>query len=655
MAPTKHPLDLISPAEISRAVEVLRAQYSDQKLRFKLVDIYDCPKAEVIPYLEAERLGRALPPAPPRRARVYFHLSDPYLLYKARVDVTAGKVETVTSLENIQGPVDFDEWTEVEHACNTHPDVLKEIELLKLPKGARIVNDPWAYGTDDSAERRRLFQCYVYIVLNDDPEANHYSLPAPFSPVFDAITKELLWIDHLPLGDGTEAETTRPWEPVNAVEYSANLLKDPFRTDLKPLQVQQPQGPSFEVDGRNVSWQKWKFNLGWTMREGPVLQNVTYDGRNTFYRLSFSEMTVPYGDPRTPYHRKQAFDLGDAGLGMMSNSLKLGCDCLGSIKYFDGYRTAADGNVVAMPNVVCMHEVDAGIGWKHTNFRTGTTSVVRNRQLVVQCTATVANYEYIFAFILDQAAAIHFELRATGIVSTMPIRKGTKVPWGTNVAPGVMAANHQHLFNIRVDPAIDGHDNTVIYEDHVPAGPEDEDPFGCAFKVAETTITKAGGYTLDVEKTRVYKIQNPSILNEVSGKPVAYKLHAMPSQMMIMKPNTFNAKRALFASKPIWVTKYQEDELYAAGEFTNQSRVDTGLGVWATRDDDVKNTDVVLWHSFGLTHVPRPEDFPVMPQEMMSISLKPSSFFTQNPSNDVPRSTQAINKSTLVESLCHKL
>lgn len=483
------------------------------------------------------------------------------------------------------------------------------IHTLTPTASAKVVNDPWAYGTDNAQERRRLFQCYMYIVLNDDPEANHYSIPAPFAPVFDAVTKELLWIEHLPMDvDNGRDEIAQPWDKVAPVEYAATLLDtETFRQDLKPLHVTQPEGPSFSVHGRQVSWQGWNFNIGWTMREGPVLQNVTFDGRSTFYRLSMSEMTVPYGDPRSPYHRKQAFDLGDAGLGMMSNSLKLGCDCLGHIKYFDAHRATADGNVVTMPNVVCMHEIDAGIGWKHTNFRTGTTSVVRNRQLVIQCTATVANYEYIFAFVLDQAANIHFEIKATGIVSTMPIKEGIQVPWGTRVAPGVLAVNHQHLFSLRIDAAIDGHENSVVYDDIVPAEDSEEDPYGCAFKAKQTLISKPGGYCLDVDQSRTYKITNPNVKNPISDKPVAYKLHAMPSQMMIMKSHTFNWKRGQFASKPIWVTKYQDDELYAAGEFTNQSREDTGLSVWTQRPDRVDNTDVVLWHSFGLTHVPRPE------------------------------------------------
>jgi primary-amine oxidase len=106
-----------------------------------------------------------------------------------------------------------------------------------------------------------------------------------------------------------------------------------------------------------------------------------------------SEMAVPYGDPRTPYHRNQAFDLGDSGFGLTSNSLELGCDCLGHIRCFDGWRASNDGTPILMKNVVCMHEVDQGIGWKHTNFRSSHYTVIRDRQLVIQCTATVANHE----------------------------------------------------------------------------------------------------------------------------------------------------------------------------------------------------------------------------------------------------------------------
>jgi primary-amine oxidase len=311
----------------------------------------------------------------------------------------------------------------------------------------------------------------MYATLNDDPQANHYSIPLPLAPVFDAHTLELVDLQKLPLGaDAAVDEDTRPWDPVEAVEYSADILgPDKFRKDLQPLQITQPEGPSFKITGRQVQWQKWSFQLGWNLREGPVLHDVKYDGRSLFYRVSMSEMTVPYGDPRSPYHRKQAFDLGDSGFGLTSNSLALGCDCLGHIAYFNGVRVTAAGEPVVMPNVVCMHEVDEGIGWKHTNVRNGHSSVVRDRRLVVQCTATVANYEYILAFVLDQAASLHIEVRATGIVSTTPIRRGIHVPWGTTVAPGVLAVNHQHLFCVRIDPHMSGsRRNTITYDDCIP-------------------------------------------------------------------------------------------------------------------------------------------------------------------------------------------
>lgn len=451
----------------------------------------------------------------------------------------------------------------------------------------------------------------MYVALNDDPEANHYSLPIPLAPIFDAHTLELVELQRLPMGTGDEVDPeTQPWKPVQPVEYSASIMgEDAFRKDLKPLQVIQPEGPSFKILGRHVEWQKWSFQLGWTLREGPVLHDVQYDGRPLFYRVSMSEMTVPYGDPRSPYHRKQAFDLGDSGFGLTSNSLTLGCDCLGHIAYFSGVRVTGSGEPVVMPNVVCMHEIDDGIGWKHTNFRSFKSSVVRNRQLVVQCTATVANYEYILAFVLDQAANLHIEVRATGIVSTMPIRQGLQVPWGTVVAPGVLAVNHQHIFCARVDPILDGDSaNTIAYDEcHPVINEPDLDPHGCAFRVNTTPIDRPGGYELDINKNRTFKIINEARTNAVSGKPHGYKLHPVPSQMLMMNPTTFNFRRGVFTSKAIWVTKYQDDELWASGEFTNQSREDTGLAIWAKRDENVKNEDVVLWHSFGVTHVTRPE------------------------------------------------
>lgn len=268
-----------------------------------------------------------------------------------------------------------------------------------------------------------------------------------------------------------------------------------------------------------------------------------------------------------------------------------------------------------------------------------------------------------FAWEFDMAANVHLETRATGILSTMPISasliNGTtvkgrenakKLGFGTVVSEGVMAANHQHIFSIRIDPMIDGHNNLVVQEESHALPDSDENPWGVGYTSIKEPIMSPGFRDLDAAKSRTFFIQNPQKFNSVSGKPVSYKLHAHPSQMMIMNPSSYSYKRAYFTQHPIFVTKYRDDELYAAGEFTNQSTKDTGLSIWSTRDEsfDKHGDDVVLWHTWSLTHNPRPEDFPVMPAEIVKVSLKPSSFFEINPANDVRPSEQSVNKSVLV-------
>lgn len=149
-----------------------------------------------------------------------------------------------------------------------------------------------------------------------------------------------------------------------------------------------------------------------------------------------------------------------------------------------------DGMAKPSPNVVCLHKQDDGIGWKHTNWRTGRAVVTRSRELVIQFIITLANYEYIFAFKLDQAGGITVETRATGIFSVVNIDPGKTSVYGNVVSPGALAQNHQHVFCVRLDPAIDGHENTVIQEEshRVPQNHE-TNPAGNLYEVQQIPIT----------------------------------------------------------------------------------------------------------------------------------------------------------------------
>lgn len=338
----------------------------------------------------------------------------------------------------------------------------------------------------------------------------------------------------------------------------------------------------------------------------------------------------------------------------MANNLKLGCDCLGSIHYLSAVLSDDNGDPFSMPNVICVHEQDVGIGFKHTNYRTGRAVTTRNRELVIQSIITVSNYEYILAFIFNQAGEMSYEVRATGILSTTPIDAGINVPWGTVVHPGVLASHHQHIFSLRLDPALDGHSNRVVYDEAYAMPRGSTNPHGTGYITRETVIETSSGHNTDSERNRTFKIQNADVRNKVNGLPVAYKIVVPPFQKILADRESWNWKRAEFADKAVYVTRFREGELWAGGKWTNQSRGGEGVRSWAERKDEVVDQDLVVWVQFGgypgtlvlglltslgINHIPRVEDFPVMPCETIRVSFKPVNFFERNPALDVPPST----------------
>ncbi|KAL1973967.1 hypothetical protein VTN31DRAFT_5527 [Thermomyces dupontii] len=659
--PTPHPFDPLSPEEISKAADIIRKAHAGQKITFRVLTLAEPPKKLMIPFLEAEHQGRSAQP-PARQAQVQFHTDARPDLMEAIVELSTGRIVELQALPGRHSYVDATEMDAAERACLDAPEVKEALRKLNLPENATVCIEPWTYGTDglnDMSER--IIMCYFYMRLSEHGDANHYAYPLDICVEMagDLTVKRILTLPSGPNDKCGPIEElgVKPFDR-NKIhttpEYHPDLVPA-RRTSTKPYRVVQPEGPSFQTKGNLVTWEKWRFRVGFNYREGITLHDITYDGRSVFYRLSLSEMFVPYGDSRVPYIRKGAFDLGSNGAGINANNLQLGCDCLGHIKYFDGYHHTMSGEPVKMPNVICCHEVDDGILWKHTNYRTGNAVVTRSRVLVLQTIITVGNYEYIFAFHFTQDAAINYEVRATGILSTAPIDLGDRVPYGISVGAGVMAPYHQHLFSLRIDPAIDGHRNTLIVEES-HAMPIDDptvhNPFGVGYTTVAKPVEHETGLDTDHTKARVFKIVNENILNPVTGTPVGYKLVPHYSQMVLAHPSSYHFRRSEFAEHAVWVTRHHDDELFSAGKFTMQSLGGEGIASWIRSRPEpvsVRNEDIVIWHTFGTTHNPRVEDWPVMPAEKMMVSLKPVNFFTQNPAIDVPISTQDRNQSVLVD------
>ncbi|GES63435.1 copper amine oxidase [Aspergillus terreus] len=665
---TAHPFDPLSPTEIAKSADIVRAHFHGQSPVFRVITLKEPPKQEMIPFLEKEHLGQS-PTPPPRTAHVQVILrtdNGTSELIELLVDL---QHHTGVKKEHLPGKhsyIDPEYMRAVETACMADQRIQDEIKKLQLPANASVIVEPWAYATDGMNDMtQRITMCWFYMRLLDNLDANYYAYPLDLCAEVSEHLKvtKIYYLPSSPderITDQANPFDRRKIHSTAASEYHPSL-RPPPRNTTKPYQVVQPEGPSFTTKGNLISWEKWTLRVGFNYREGLTLHDIRYDGRSLFYRLSLSEMFVPYGDPRAPYPRKGAFDLGNDGAGINANNLRLGCDCLGVIKYFDGWHNTASGEPMKLPNVVCCHEQDDGILWKHTNIRTQNPVVTRARILVLQTIITVSNYEYIFAFHLGQDASIHYEVRATGILSTCPIKLGDTVPYGTVVAPGVLAPYHQHLFCLRIDPAIDGVANSLqIEESHaMPVhDPAVHNPFGVGYTTRSTIATAEGGHDLDFTTNRTFKIINENTLNPITGSPVGFKLLPYYSQMLLAHPDSLHARRSEYAAHAVWVTRYDDEEMFPAGRHTMQSSGGEGIqSAIARRANDpagssaVRNEDIVVWHTFGSTHNPRIEDWPVMPSEKMVVGLKPVNFFTGNPGLDVAVSVQERNRSVL--GLCH--
>jgi primary-amine oxidase len=623
----RHPLDPLTPEEVAQAVAIARTErHVGEQFRFPCVTLNEPPKSVVLGFTPGDAIER----------EAFLILLDNATgaTYEAIASLTKNQLISWKHVPGVQPNIMADELAECEAAVKAHADFQAALERRGITDLDLVVVDPWAighFGFKDE-ERIRLSRCLCY--LRNAPKGNFYARPIDgLIPVVDLNKMQVLQIEDLGVVP----------VPPEAGEYGRDFIPK-FRDDIKPLQITQPEGTSFEVDGHFVRWQKWQFHVGFTPREGLVLHTVGYeDGgklRSILYRASLAEMVVPYGDPRLQHFRKNAFDVGEHGVGLLANSLKLGCDCLGEIYYFDAALTNSRGEVAIIENAICLHEEDYGILWKHTDWRLEEVEVRRSRRLVISFVSTVDNYEYGFFWYFYQDGTIEYEVKLTGILLCGALANTPK--YGTLVAPELNAIVHQHIFNLRLDFDLDGTNNS-IYEVNTEAEPLDPDrnPFGNAFFAKSTLLAteQAAQRLIDPLKARYWKIVNPTVLNRL-GQPVGYKLMPGENILPFAHPDAPILKRAGFMTKHLWVTPYQQDERYSAGDYPNQHPGGEGLPKWTQADRSIENTDLVVWYTFGHHHIPRPEDHPVMPVAYSGFMLKPVGFFEANPALDVPPTSE---------------
>ena len=557
------------------------------------------------------------------------------------VDLTTGTVVSVEVIDGARPYLLIGELLLAMGAVREHPDWIAAMAARGIEGDAldRVQIDPWPPGTFglDVEAGRRLSRVVFY--LREDGEDNGYARP------IEGV------LAHVDLTTGAVLEIVDTGVvPVPDQRHSYYPEHNgPLRDDLRPIHITQPEGPSFTVEGNLVRWQRWRLRVSMDQVEGLVLHDVAYedparDGapRPVLARASLSEMVVPYGHTSPSQRWKNAFDAGEWGLGRMVNSLTLGCDCLGEIHYLDALVPDEQGQPQVVPNAVCMHEEDFSILWKHQDLHSFRTEVRRQRRLVVSSIYTVGNYEYAFYWYLYLDGTIQLEVKLTGIVQPMAVAAGAgpaELGNANLVAPQVAAPHHQHLFCVRLDMAVDGATNTVTEVDVEPDPPGPDNPEGNGFHAVSTVLQREseGRRLIDPGRSRTWRVSNPTTTNGL-GQPTAYKLVPAASPTLHARPESWVARRAGFATANLWVTRYDPDERFAAGRYPSQSAGGDGLPAFIEQDRAIEATDLVVWHTFGVTHLVRPEDWPVMPVESTGFTLIPYGFFDRNPALDVPPS-----------------
>jgi primary-amine oxidase len=627
-ARTTHPLDPLSAEEIGAAVSILRRDRGlGLRWRFASIELAEPAKQSVRDFSPGDTIAR--------EALAVCWNRDDGQTYKARISMTEPRVLTWEHQPGKQANFTEDEFYECNDELRKDPRVIEALKRRGVHEIDGVLLDTWAYGgllVPEKYRDRRVGWTDVW--YRDSEDSNPYANPlSGLHFVVDMNTLELL-----------EIEDSSPGErPRTMGEYIPRLVPGQrLREDVKPLEIAQPDGASFTLDGHLLEWQRWTMRLGFNPREGLVIHALGYrDGgrlRPVAHRLSFAEMVVPYRDPTNDHKARTAFDIGEWGLGFMTTSLELGCDCLGKIAYLDAVVHDARGEPRTIKNAICIHEEDNGVLWKHVDAVAG-AETRRARRLVISFHATVANYEYLVYWRFYQDGNIECEVRATGIMVTTYFADGQQPPYGTLVDERTYAPFHQHFIVARLDLDVDGERNTVhMTESEAPRiGPDN--PAGLAIVQRSTPLRteQEGKQDYDWHTQRAWKVVNENATNGL-GTPVGYKLVPGACFPAMMDPTSPVFRRAQVMGHTLWVTPYEADERWPSGEFPVQSEEDSGLPAWTAANRPIENTDVVLWYVFGIHHITRPEEWPVMPVDTVSFWLKPVGFFDRNPALDVPPS-----------------
>lgn len=627
----RHPLDGLGFAEHWIVYDVLRdSGHVYANTRYAGVSLREPPKGEVLAWR---------PGAPFRReARVIF-MQGPRT-FEAVVDIAARRLLSWTEVPGVQPDITLEEFGAQDEIAKASPEVVQALKRRGITDLTTVTCEGPTRGyfgiREEEGRRLAAASC-----------VDEHSIENTWGRPIEGLT---IYIDLHERKVFRIVDTGPVPVPAGAVDYHAEALGR-VREPLPPLRIETPLGPGFKLDGNEVSWDRWRFHVRVEPRGGAVISNVRYvDGdrtRSILYQGSFSEMFVPYMDPAEGWYYRTFFDGGEFGhsLGLTRSPLERGTECPDSSVWFDMVMTTERGLPRRHPDVACLFERSGGeVAWRHRDSRNDTLESRARRDLVLRWIATLGNYDYVFDWVFQPDGSLRGVVGATGIAEVKGVASRTAVQdedgkdgaYGRFVAENTVAPNHDHFFAYRLDLDVDGTANSLVVDDLQTKRLPEGHPRKSLWVVEARTARVEQDGQLDRHAQALWRFVNPAVKGPM-GYPTSYQVKPGHSSESMLEKDDYPQRRAGFTEHALWVTPYRADELYAAGDYPTQSRGGDGLPAWTAANRAIENTDIVAWYTFGMHHVVRAEDWPVMPTVWHEFELRPFDFFARNPALDLPK------------------
>ena len=627
LANSNHPLDALTEAEIRTVKQTLAdAGYVTDDTRFPALTLAEPEKSTVLGWSPGDEVGRS----------AFVTLRQGPTTHEAIVDLDAGEVTAYREVEGVQSNILLEEWETALTSTTSSPewqaamgkrgyDTFDNLFCAPLSTG-------WFGDDQDKYEGARILK--VPCFDTEGADNNLWARPIEgLYTVVDLISGEVIdVVDNKVVPVATEVPRYADGEIEGA------------REPLKPIEIAAPQGPNYERDGGVVEWQDWRFHVRVDRRVGPVLSLISFEdqgeARSIAYQITMAEMFVPYMDPSDEWYFRSYMDIGEYGFGLLASQLQPGIDCPDTATFINATLADDMGEPFEAAGIVCLFERNTGDpNWRHAELINQTYQGRPEVELVLRMIPTVGNYDYVIDYVFRQRGQLAVNVGATGIDATKGVETthmsdetaDEDTRYGELVAPNVVAVYHDHYISFRIDLDVDGTENSFVQSKVTPTEAPDS-PRTSIWTLAEETVATEG--PLEGHGPAIWRVTNPNKETRLGHHP-SYQIEPGHGAVSVLDPEDYSQQRASFSAAPLWLTTYKPSEMFAAGDYPNQSKGGDGLPKFVD-DEATENTDLVVWYTVGFHHVTRTEDWPVLPTKWHSFKLRPYNFFDQNPALDVP-------------------